>query len=377
MITGYTNNNINFRGYDARPLKAVVMRQAQGFDLSKAAYEMREIGAKCGFDVILESRVNKAKVNANTSVLQKIKNFFKNETEYLRPWIQDVMYFTKDKMLINKDEYINHTALCKELNILREEIPSRKFISGGNLFLLKDGDTEKILVGEWEKFKKAAKLFPEREIIQLPQADFHIDLFVRPLKDNVIIAADDNLTIAMLQSGQQKLEKILEQGADNKIHDTYKKLCDVIKNMQQARKKGGFADTNEVISTLEDKGYNVIRTPGRIYDKPRRNNPGDIFIHSLNFINAVAATDKNGDIVYISNKTDLPEKLGLTAELAKKTGLDFEAVFKKSVEDYIKPENIYFIKGGSGENPKISDNIAQILKDSHGGIHCLCTEIPE
>lgn len=303
MIYNYSNNSINFHGYDARPLKAVVMRQACSFDLSKVAYEMRGIGAKHGFDVILESRAKHAKLDKNATILQKIKKFLTDEKEYLRPWIQDVLYFTKGKMLIDKDECINHTALCKNLGIAREQIASNRFISGGNLFLLKDANGEKILVGKSEKLKNVAKLFPDRKITELPQADFHIDLFVRPLKDNTIIAADDDLTLAMLESGKHRLKELLAQNTDDKINNAYVKLCTTIENMQKARKDRSFANTNEVISALEKNGYNVVRTPGRIYDKPHRNNPSRVYIHSLNFINAVAATDKNGEYIFQIKQT--------------------------------------------------------------------------
>ena len=67
----------------------------------------------------------------------------------------------------------------------------------------------------------------------------------------------------------------------------------------------------------------------------------------------------------------------MTPKLAKELGLDFEDKFKESVKNYIKPDNVYFIEGGSGKDPKICDNIAQILEETHGGIHCLCAEIPK
>ncbi len=373
------NKNTNFKGYDARALQGVVMRNAKGFNASKIAYEMREIGAKHGFDVVLDSKLAGKKPYTDISILKKIQNFFTEEySEYMHPWIQDIMYFTKGKMLIRQDEETNHKAFCQVFGIAREKIPYRKFISGGNLFLLQDGNKEKILVGKSEKYKKAAALFPDKEITRLPQADFHIDLFVRPLKDNVVIAADDDMTLAILKNAERKLWQLILQDGEENLNKTYENLCKIIKNMQTARKSGNFADTSDVILTLENNNYKVVRVPGRIYhDGVSRHNPMGTYIHKLNFINAVAATDKNGEIVYISNKTNLQDELGLTPKLAKELGLDFEDKFKESVKNYIKPDNVYFIEGGSGKDPKICDNIAQILEETHGGIHCLCAEIPK
>ena len=143
------NKNTNFKGYDARALQGVVMRNAKGFNASKIAYEMREIGAKHGFDVVLDSKLAGKKPYTDISILKKIQNFFTEEySEYMHPWIQDIMYFAKGKMLIRQDEETNHKAFCQVFGIAREKIQYIKFISGGNLFLLHDGNKEKILVGK-------------------------------------------------------------------------------------------------------------------------------------------------------------------------------------------------------------------------------------
>lgn len=372
------NNRVSFGGYNARALKGVVMRNSIGFDMSKIASQMSAIGDKHGFDVICESRLADKKPCKNPSFFRKILNAITGENlEYDHPWVQDILYFTKDKMLIEKPEGINHQRLCEMFHIGRKDVPFRDFISGGNLFLLQDGDAQKILMGSSEKYGKARGLFKKSDITVLPQADFHIDLFVRPLKNNVVIVADDNMTLSMLEAAKDKLESFMHQGKKDWLDKIYKKLCTIIKNMRSARESGNFADTDEVISTLQRNGYEVVRTAGRIYhDRVSRFNIHGYFIHKLNFINAVAATDKSGEIVYISNKTNLLEELGLTPKLAQELGLDFESKFKDSVKEYIKPENIYFIEGADKADPIIYDNIAQILEKCHGGIHCLCAEIP-
>ena len=184
------------------------------------------------------------------------------------------------------------------------------------------------------------------------------------------------MTLGILKSAENKLKILVQQEGREELKQACKKLCGIINDMETARKSGNFADTNDVISTLENNDYKAVRVPGRIYhDRVSRHNPKGIYAHKLNFINAVAATDKNGEIAYISNKSNIQDELGLTPELAKKVGLDFETKFKDSIKSYIKPENIYFIEGGSGKDPKICDNIAQILEEKHGGIHCLCAEI--
>lgn len=347
-------NNINFKGYDARPMRTIVMRNADTFDLSTAAREVRQIGINHGFSVILEDEGN------------------------MRPWIQDVVYFTKDKMLINRAEGKSHSTLCENYGLAKERIPERRFIAGGNLYLINNDGKEKILVGKSEKIKNAQKLFPDREIIQIPQADFHIDLFIRPLKDNNILVADDNMTLKILKNAKESLETYMKENPGGNHNDSYKKLNKLICDMEMARNKIFYSDTNEVISKLKEEGFNVIKTPGRIY-KGRKTFFGNIdsLANKLNYINAIATIDDSGEIIYISNKSNLLNELEIDDELANKIGLNFEENFKKSVADYINPENIYFIEGGIDIDKKYHSNIPEILEDLSGGIHCLCAEIPK
>ena len=66
----------------------------------------------------------------------------------------------------------------------------------------------------------------------------------------------------------------------------------------------------------------------------------------------------------------MDEKLGITKEVANEIDFSFEKTFVKSISDYIKPENIFFVDGFYHE---IADNLIR----KHGGIHCMVTEIPQ
>ena len=86
-------------------------------------------------------------------------------------------------------------------------------------------------------------------------------------------------------------------------------------------------------------------------------------------MNAVVHKKNDGSLVFITNKSGLNDIYGLSKEISEKIDFDFEKMFIKSVEPYIKKENIYFVEG--------TDNkIATLLETEGGGIHCLCNEIP-
>ncbi len=386
--------SVNFKGYDARPLYAVVMRNTEGFALGGVASEVRKIGAEHGFKVLFEDtfepylpddnqnqdkRSNKKanKKTGRTFLKKAVDYFFNPERPNVTSWIQDHIYFTKDGIIASKNNEESFYALSSTFNSEINSVPKADFIAGGNLYILKDGDEEKILVGASESLEKAAKMFPDREIVRIPQADFHIDLFVRPLKDNVILAADDDLTLDMLNKGADALrERVLENEDDKPLKEALINLYRVIDQMDTARRSSGYKSTKKVIKALEDNGFQVVRVPGRVY-KPVIAYMNLSIENRLNFMNALAHEDKDGEVVYISNKSYLLDDIGISKELAKEIGLDFEEEFKKSIAQYVKPENVYFVEGAPHKAFCSHRNIPNILQYMGGGIHCLCAEVPK
>lgn len=41
----------------------------------------------------------------------------------------------------------------------------------------------------------------------IPQADFHLDLFIRPLKDKKVLIADDEMMLQILNKGFKKIQE--------------------------------------------------------------------------------------------------------------------------------------------------------------------------
>ena len=97
----------------------------------------------------------------------------------------------------------------------------------------------------------------------------------------------------------------------------------------------------------------------------------EIFLtHDCNYMNANVLINKDKELVYITNKSNFDKEIGLTPDLIRKTGFSFENEFIKTLAPYIKPDKIYFI---DGEDNYVSKSM---LKDSQGGIHCICAEVP-
>lgn len=405
-INPTTSNS--FKGYDARPLKGFFMRS----NFRGIANEMKAIGDKEGFKIFAPQHklfkyqyVSKESLPAyktNTvnlwaqdkwmvvknellaydlnNVTDSIKKFFRIRFNPVQQKLRDkvatpfynadtLSYMARAEADARIDDYLDYQ---KEMGELR----SSCHIAGGNAFIVKDGKKDALIVGEDElknfSLKEIKDMFSVNKLTVLPQMDFHLDLFIRPLDNKRILLADDNKSLEVLKSG---IDKILEYVNGEPNADT--ELCfDIINKilMRKVNLETELADNmlpkaDEVEAILQKNGYEVIRVPGRVY-RIAEGEEKDLQ-HYCNYMNANVLKNKDGELVYITNKGLVDDMLGLTPELSKKFGFSFEKAFVDSISPYVKKEHIYFV---SGERNSVA---TEMLFLNQGGIHCACMEIPE
>lgn len=398
------NNNNNFKGYDARPLKGFLM-SSNCFGI---ADELAKIGEKEGFKIY----------SVRSGLFQALPPLFSTSTDNL--WAQDYWTITKGKLLsknynrvfeilknslsLNTDftekiahqtdkvneynsylsQYLlsdlkkneeNTTKLLEMRNDL--EIKARKsHIQGGNVYIIKGNKKDELLVGEeeLEKFdiEDMQAMYSVDKVTTLPQMDFHIDLFIRPLDNKRILLADDKLSLEVIKNGCEKLKQFIDKYDGPKIHDLEKIYTKLAKNyayFSEIIKINPRVKTEEIEKRLIDNGYDVIRVPGRIY-KYRTASSNSTLKHLCNYINGLALTNKDGKVIYITNHTNIESILGVPREIAEMINFNIEEVFSKSIEKYVDKNHIYFVDG--------KQNImSTLLTELQGGIHCICSEIPD
>lgn len=363
------NNQTSFRGYDARPLEYLVIRHSNQIFTTPIAKELQEIGRKNGFKVAWEGQEVFDNIPED---LSKVISTPQN----LGIWLQDQVHFMKNKFL-SADLNYNKTSLHNYFGLELEKIDKKDFVEGGNMFFVNHNGTDKIIVGANEAPEKVKNLFKTENIIRIPQADFHLDLFIKPLKNGFVLVADDDMTIKILEKASKNLSLAIESGKlDSSYKSADKKLKKVLEKMQIARKDSMYSDTNEVIKTLKDNGLKPIKVPGRIYYPTENQYLSGLFDETsniLNYLNSIVHQKEDGKLVLITNKSNLFEKLGITKDIAKKIGLDFEQKFKLAIKDYVSTRDIYFVKG----RDCFTHNIPYLLEHNGGGIHCLCAEVPK
>lgn len=369
MKIQFTNSN-SFKGYDVRPLRGFLMSS----NPYSIANEMKSIGEKEGFKIY-----SVIKGAICTEGIQK------SDCNTFNIWAQDNWTILKGNILSKKRDrstehvkeffHLNDNELQKKLSSENEKLLN-KHISGGNIFIVKGSEDDEILVGKDElanlTISEIKEMYGVNKVIVLPQMDFHLDLFIRPLDNKKILLADDNLTLDVIKKGYEKFLKFYS-GVSPKERKKYQvqdiAFRNMIRDCEFNQAKNGMAKSEEIEKILKNEGYDVIKVPGRIYDT--RHYKNETYLnHLCNYMNANVIRNSDGKLVYITNKSSVDEDLELKPELSEKIDFSFENEFVKSISKYIDKEHIYFINGDAD----FAKN--DMLYTLGGGIHCVCSEIP-
>lgn len=353
----------NFKGHEARKLDAIYVHQNKHFGSDALMKQLQAIASLYRIDVI-------------------------RDKYYSTPWIQDCFCFTPDgKVLADNhfygQEYADIHGLEYKYIDHKESQFIQKFVAGGNLLFVTDKDGKKVAItarnleglSEVEGYEEE---FGVDKVISLPHVDYHADLFVTPIGDNKILIANDDLMLKQLDEMLDKaLDYMHKHPNDEDIEQIELFTTCLIESLYDFREVVGkyyYKGADEkAAKQLENEGFEVIRIPSRIYNFNDWNDNSyyEKISHQLNYSNAITFKNRKNEPVLIIGKSDFPRKCGLTPEISKKLGIDFEDAFKKSIYPHVKPENIHFITG----DKKMP--ISNILENFKGGLHCMCVELPE
>lgn len=369
------NQRPAFKGYDARPLKAVVMTISDDPNALGVIKEMADIGEKSGFSVFFSKGGDYLYKN-----FKSIQKAFEEKLPIIKynKWAQDRAVLTPKKEIIT-DGLESNNSFARKIRALSDGKiqETEDYIEGGNIFFVKNGDKNEMLLGAEDLPGRTVtglqKAYGVDKVHILPQADYHLDLFYRPLNDKKILIADDRLTLKGIRKGISGAKKYLKAHPESNpetqaVKKVQEKLEDILKKFKEDKKLNHNFQADEIEPILKEKGFEPIRVPGRLY-YTIPNYKRDDLVHSMNYINAVVHEKPDKTLTYITNKSSLNEDCGITPEIAKKIGFDFEEMFVQSLKPHIKKEDVHFVSG-------TKNHMAKLLEDEAGGIHCLCNEIP-
>jgi hypothetical protein len=299
----------SFKGYGGTAIKGVCL---DTYGAESLADELSKIGDKEGFEVIPTGK------KATTG-----------------SFVQDRLMFFPGKKL-----------------------PLTGIAEGGNWFITKKDGKNCLLMGKNDRAYVGTilKNTDIDEVVFLPQMDWHLDLTMIPLPDNVVLIVDDNEMLKVIESGKKELPHLKEQ------------LGLLSEALKESIRKNNNAITYELEDALESRGFTPVRVPGRIYGTQRPDPELDCALeidtnsahlaYALNYMNAITHKRPDGSIVCMTNK----DRLNIHPEIR----VLFENAFRKATAPYIK--DLYFLDGDG--------YIAKRLGNG-GGIHCIAAEIPE
>ena len=428
----YINNYPNtpktaFKGYDARKLHGFIMNS----NYAGIASDMKKIGDIEGFKVYLFSGMpeipklksdnfnidnvakgcwaqdmwgivkntlitcedsNKADLLKKTFNLQanplqdKIRNRINlNQIRDYLITMLDLPYVYKNgkpKVELTDGVFLDTKLYDAEIKInksIYNDLCKKTHIKGGNYFITKDKDgNDELLIGsnELKKFKtdELKEMFQTDKIHVIPQADYHIDLFLRPLTNKKVLLADDEMMVQFLKNSFEKIQKTvnnLPEAEKNKFADALYEMSIIKDRFKNILKMNPYSNTKEVEKALIDAGYEPIKVPGRIFDLEKDYNPAGskVYLRPLhNYLNAnVHINDKN-ELIYITNRSTMDAELGLDEEIQKLTGVSLRKAFCDAIKPHVN--KIYFV---GGRNNSVQNTL---LREYLGGIHCVAAEIP-
>lgn len=424
-----SNNNINFSGYDARKIKAFIMNN----NYADIANEVKKIGEIENFKVLLlengsngltlkSDKFELSKQHTGGSWTQDLWGIV-NNTLLARDNLDDktkiwrmFLGLIPNKTQLRKQEESGLHKLSHFVDLLYNfpvinkngkqfvqlptpdgfmeveksihdeqlkihadrlgEISKQCHIKGGNYFITKGANNkDELLIGqnELDKFnlEQLKEMFQTDKIHIIPQADYHLDLFIRPLKDKKVLVADDEMMSKILIDGFNKIQNLIlskPQSEREQYKNVYINVGTYAQCFEKIISQNPLPKADKVEEALIKGGYEPIRVPGRLFEL-LANDEGNYLLKPLhNYINASVHINDSGEIVYITNKSVLDDKLSLTNEIQKETGFSLEQAFKDAVSPYV--DKIYFV---SGKDNAIGN---ELLPEYFGGIHCMTMEVP-
>lgn len=360
-------DRINFTGLDARPIKALVIRDiGAGKSFTKLVNEISDIGEKSGFDVFVQ---NSEKIMKGREY--KFNPFKVLPNEFYFPWAQDNLTFLPNgKMLANY--FLKSINQVVENFTQRPLVDLKHHIQGGNFFIVNNNKKNSLLLGkdelEYYNLDKIKKELDVENIYPISQPDFHIDLGIRPLKNKVVLVNDDNMLSEALHNAITNAKEFAYKNCDAEVREVQHILEEMKEVFEIGRLKNEYKNTEKIIQELQDYGFKTVRVPGCFNRASFYGDVNDENHYMANFMNAIVHEKSDGSLVYITNKSLLDDMAHITPEVEKKIGFSFHSLFKNSIKDYVKPEDIYFVSGDG--------YVPMSLERSQGGIHCLCAEVP-
>lgn len=318
--------NISFKGYDAAPLKRVFIERCTSGPIK---HEMEQIAQCENFKLCLAN-------------------------DYIK-WAQD------DKTIIERDNKPHLVSNLRSDEGFMSDLQNtygittsyaKTFVTGGNSFIGKLPNGEKwMLIGEDEIHRNKTKKdiakeygIKEKNIHIIPQQNYHLDMFIRPIGYPYVLVDSPKL-----------VEKKLKTMNWIKFPYDYTQLRNGFLEYERKRNHRGYTSSDDTIKALKKAGFKPIEVAA-------------VLGSGINFMNAIVNQHQNGTISYITNSTAC--ECSFFSELEK----DFEKELREKVPNI---DSVHFVAGKDFNSIYERNYMMANLEHKGGGIHCMSLEEPD
>ena len=270
-------------------------------------------------------------------------------------WIEDYMIRLHDNTIyapntnfeINYEEVLKNTARAKKgskdvqggaidfgasLNYIKDKNVNvgKSYIEGGNALITNNSKGQpSVILGEdtlyctlqalklkpspqnIEKAKKiiANELHVEsKNVVYIPQHDFHIDMYYRPLHNGQIAIPDYSSAIEILENIDFGIDEESKKYLINRLKYTDEKLGSILKDAEKE---------------LTKNNYEIIKVP--CFNIPRFDDyyDGDSKkLKNINYMNGICGTTTKGNTFYITNSSGYKKLDDYMKNFFKEIGID-------------------------------------------------------
>lgn len=195
---------------------------------------------------------------------------------------------------------------------IKEANVGKSYIEGGNALITNNSKGEpSVILGEDtlyctlqalnlkptpENIKKAKKIIANelhldaKNVVYIPQIDFHIDMYYRPLHNGQIAVPDYSFAINMLQNNDFGIDEDSKKYLISRLQYANNNLGDILKDAEKELTKNNY----EIIKV---PCFSIPRFNDGSYQEDRKK------LKNINYMNGICGTTTNGKTFYITNSS--------------------------------------------------------------------------
>lgn len=166
------------------------------------------------------------------------------------------------------------------------------------------------------------------DLVVVSQPDFHIDMYLRPLKDGRVLVHD-------YEESRKLIRQVLDGDQNSQLTEIQKQRLEQTWLDLEPLRQESEKVTKLICDQLEKAGLQAVKTPGVFtVGKMERKEP----VQPVNFLNGIMGTSPSGEMFYLTNGSSIePLNHAFSTWIKEKqSGLNIHFIDSQSAESMLK-----------------------------------------